>query len=200
MERMTKHNINDHQWITAYIDETLAVLTDLKNQTQAVSAVAEMIATALSSGHKLLTAGNGGSAAEALHLAEELTGRYSHSDRPALPALCLAADTTALTCIANDWDFSQVFSRQIEAFGQPDDVLVLFSTSGNSANLIAAAQTMRQRGGKVIGLLGKGGGKLLPFCDRSIVIASQKSGSIQESHQVILHLILERVERSVPLV
>lgn len=187
---------NDHdRWIHTYIDQTLAAITQLKRQSPAIVRISNLISDALFSGQKLLTAGNGGSAAEALHLAEELTGRYNRSDRRALPALCLAADTTALTCIANDWDFSKVFSRQLEAFARPGDVLVLFSTSGNSANLIAAAETMRHHGGKVVGLLGKGGGKLLEMCDAAIVAAGTKSGAIQEAHQVILHLILERIEQ-----
>ncbi len=192
---MTQTPPDNDRWIQTYIDQTLATITELKSQSRAIGQISNLIAEALFSGHKLLTAGNGGSAAEALHLAEELTGRYNRSDRRALPALCLAADTTALTCIANDWDFSKVFSRQIEAFAQAGDVLVLFSTSGNSANVIAAAAVMRQRGGKVVGLLGKGGGKLLAMCDAAIVAAGAKSGAIQEAHQVILHLILERVEQ-----
>lgn len=195
---MTQTPNDNDRWIQTYIDQTLAAMTQLKSQSSIIAHISNLIADALFSGHKLLTAGNGGSAAEALHLAEELTGRYNRSDRRALPALCLAADTTALTCIANDWDFSKVFSRQIEAFAQPGDVLVLFSTSGNSTNLIAAATAMRQRGGKVVGLLGKGGGKLLELCDAAIVAVGAKSGTIQEAHQVILHLILERVEQGEP--
>ena len=192
---MTQPSNDNDRWIQTYIDQTLAAIDELKSQSPTISQISDLIAVALFSGNKMLTAGNGGSAAEALHLAEELTGRYNRSDRRALPALCLAADTTALTCIANDWDFSKVFSRQIEAFAKPGDVLVLFSTSGNSANLITAAATMRQRGGKVVGLLGKGGGKLLEMCDAAIVVVGAKSGAIQEAHQVILHLILERIEQ-----
>ncbi len=186
----------DYAWIENYIDRTSAAMAELKSQAPAVNAVATVIKTALLNGGKLLTAGNGGSAAEALHLAEELTGRYSQPDRRALPAICLAADGTALTCIANDWEFSKVFSRQVEAFANPQDVLVLFSTSGNSENLIAAARAMRDRGGKVVGLLGRGGGRLRPLCDLAVVAAGEQSGPIQECHQVILHLILEKVEHN----
>ncbi len=186
-------------WIENYIDRTTKVLTELKSQAQSVNAVATAIKTALLNGGKLLTAGNGGSAAEALHLAEELTGRYAQPDRRPFPAICLAADGTALTCIANDWEFSKVFSRQVEAFAGPKDVLVLFSTSGNSKNLIAAARAMGDAGGKVVGLLGRGGGELRSMCDFAIVADGDQSGPIQECHQVILHLILEKVEqRDVP--
>jgi D-sedoheptulose 7-phosphate isomerase len=182
-------------WMSELISDSAQVILQLKDQTPAIRSIAGVIADALLSGHKLLTAGNGGSAAEALHLAQELIGRYNRSDRRALPAICLAADATALTCIANDWDFSSVFLRQVEALASPDDILVVFSTSGNSENLLRACITMRRRGGKTIGLLGKGGGKNLAECDLSIVVPSNRTATIQEAHQVIVHLILEHIER-----
>ncbi|MDA8377254.1 MAG: SIS domain-containing protein [Planctomycetia bacterium] len=185
----------DHHWILDCVADSSRVIGELAGQLERITAICELVTSSLLSGKKLLTAGNGGSAAAALHLAEELTGRYSRPDRRALPAICLAADATALTCIANDWDFASVFSRQVEAFAQSGDVLVVFSSSGNSENLIRACQTMRQRGGKVIGLLGKGGGKNLAYCDQALVVSSQRSAAIQESHEVVLHLILEYLEK-----
>ena len=186
---------NNHHWMLACVEDSSRVIGELSGQLPQITTIAEMVTSALLNGKKLLTAGNGGSAAAALHLAEELTGRYSRADRRALPAICLAADGTALTCIANDWDFGSVFSRQVEAFSQSGDVLVVFSSSGNSENLIRACQIMRQRGGKTIGLLGKGGGKNLAYCDQALVINSSRTAAIQEAHEVVLHLILEYLEK-----
>ncbi|HTV48215.1 MAG TPA: SIS domain-containing protein [Phycisphaerae bacterium] len=185
-------------WFSSLIDDSAGVITQLKNQIPTIQQVAETISDALLSGHKLLTAGNGGSAAEALHLAEELVGRYSRPDRRALPAICLAADATTITCIANDWDFSSVFFRQVEALAAPDDILVVFSTSGNSENLIRACIAMRRLGGKTIGILGRGGGRNLAQCDFSVVVPSSRTAAIQEAQQVVVHLILEHVERVCP--
>ncbi len=186
---------NNHHWMLKCVEDSSRVIGELSGQVPQIATISEMVTSALLGGKKLLTAGNGGSAAAALHLAEELTGRYSRADRRALPAICLAADGTALTCIANDWDFASVFSRQVEAFAQSGDVLVVFSSSGNSENLIRASQIMRQRGGKVIGLLGKGGGKNLAHCDQALVINSSRTAAIQEAHEVVLHLILEYLEK-----
>ncbi len=186
---------NNHHWMLACVEDSSRVIGELSRQLPQIATISEMVTSALLNGKKLLTAGNGGSAAAALHLAEELTGRYSRADRRALPAICLAADGTALTCIANDWDFASVFSRQVEAFAQNGDVLVVFSSSGNSENLIRACQIMRQRGGKVIGLLGKGGGKNLAHCDQALVVNSSRTAAIQEAHEVVLHLILEYLEK-----
>jgi D-sedoheptulose 7-phosphate isomerase len=176
------------------IRDSSQVIASLESQLAAIEQIAAAVADALLGGHKLLTAGNGGSAAEAMHLAQEITGKYSRPDRRALPAICLASDGTALTCIGNDWDFAMVFARQVQAFARPNDVLLIFSSSGQSQNLIRASHAMRQAGGKVIGLLGKGGGENLRLCDLSVVVPSQRTAPIQEAHQVILHLILEYLE------
>ncbi|NJL18781.1 MAG: SIS domain-containing protein [Bdellovibrionaceae bacterium] len=136
----------------------------------------------------------GGSAADALHLCEELVGRY-RKDRKALPALCLNADVTALTCIANDWNFDHVFRRQLEAFGREGDLLVAFSTSGNSANILEALRGAKERGVGTLLLTGKDGGRAREWADHSIVVPSQNTARIQEMHTWILHVILERVEQ-----
>ncbi len=181
--------------IKAWIDGAARVINSLADQSEQIDQIITSISTALLAGNKLLTAGNGGSAAEAMHLAEELVGKYSQPRR-ALPAICLNSDTTLLTCIANDWDFSHIFARQIEALAQKGDVLVLFSTSGNSENILRACHAMRQAQGLVIGLLGKGGGKAAPLCDLALIVQDQ-SAHIQEAHQVILHIIMEHLERVV---
>src|SRR6187455_3130483 len=145
----------DH--IANYIAQSASTIFTLENQIDEIDAIATLCVKTLAAGRTLLTCGNGGSAAEAMHLAEELTGKYN-KPRRALPAICLCSDASAMTCIANDWDFTYVFSRQVEAFAKKGDVLIMFTTSGNSMNCIRAAKAMRAAGGKVIGLLGKGGG------------------------------------------
>jgi D-sedoheptulose 7-phosphate isomerase len=176
-----------------YIANAASTVFDLENQIDTIEAIAALLVKTLKAGNKVLTCGNGGSAAEALHLAEELTGKY-HKPRKALPGICLCADITAMTCIANDWNFDHVFARQVEAFAKKGDLLVCFTTSGNSANCIAAARAMKKAGGKTVGLLGKSGGRIKAFCDVPLVIASPTTSHIQEAHQVVIHLLLEAVD------
>lgn len=179
------------------IDHSSNVISYLKEQTEKLLAIGELLVAQLELDHTVFTAGNGGSAAEAQHMAEELIGRYK-SDRRSLPAISLTADSTILTCIGNDYGFEHVFSRQLESLGQPGDVLVLFSTSGDSMNLLKAAYTALKRGMFVVCLLGKEGGTLsyLPFPQSppQIIIDSRVTERIQEAHQVILHLLLEMIE------
>ena len=159
---------------------------------------AALVVGALRDGRKVLAAGNGGSAAEAMHLAEELSGRY-HADRRALPGLALCADGTALTCIGNDFGFADVFARQVEAFGAEGDVLALFTTSGNSENLLRAARAARARGVRVLAFAGRGGGALAPLSDVLLDVPdAETSAHVQEAHQVLLHALLERVEAAFP--
>ena len=155
---------------------------------------ASLIVEALATDHKVLAAGNGGSACDAFHLCEELVGRY-RQNRPAIAAVCLNADSTALTCIGNDYGFEKIFSRQIEALGQGGDVLVLFTTSGNSENLVQAAQAARSRGVKVVGFSGHQASRLTPYCDAQWVVEDQDGGArIQEMHTWATHVIIELIE------
>lgn len=144
-------------------------------------------------GGKLISCGNGGSAADAQHFAAELTGRYL-GDRPALPAVALNTDTSALTSIANDYGFEFVFSRQIEALGNKGDILFAISTSGNSANVMRAVEQARERGIYTVGLLGKDGGQLKEMVDQALVVNAQSTARIQEAHILILHLLCEGFE------
>lgn len=139
----------------------------------------------LERGGKIMTCGNGGSMCDAAHFAEELTGRY-RSDRPALAALA-CAEPGHLTCTANDFGFEVVFSRWIEALGRPGDVLVVFTTSGNSPNILRAARAAKVRGMTVIGLLGKGGGQAAGLCDVPLVLPGGASDRVQELHKLVLH-------------
>jgi D-sedoheptulose 7-phosphate isomerase len=142
--------------------------------------------------------GNGGSAADAQHIAAELVGRFV-ADRRALPAIALTTDTSALTAIANDYGYDAVFSRQLEGLAQPGDVLIAISTSGNSANVLAAANTGKAMGVQVLGLLGGSGGKLLNACDDSLVVPSKTTARIQECHILIGHMLCDLVETALEL-
>ncbi len=158
-----------------------------------IAAAAEALRECLWTGGKVLTCGNGGSAAEAMHLSEEMIGKYNR-ERAALAGICLNADPTALTCIANDFGFEHVFSRQVEGLGRKGDVLVGFSTSGNSKNVNLAFGAAQERAMTTIGLLGKSGGASKDLCDHALIIDETDTAMIQEAHQVIVHLFLEWVE------
>lgn len=164
-----------------------------------ISVSVEMIVSALRSRKKLMICGNGGSAADSQHIAAEFTGRFI-KDRSPIAALALSTDTSALTCIANDYAFVEVFSRQIRALGHTEDCLLGISTSGNSENVIKAVQTAQEMGIKTIGLLGRNGGKLKELCDCAIVVPSQVTARIQEAHILIGHSICGAVEIDLGLV
>ena len=142
--------------------------------------------------------GNGGSAADSQHIAAELTGRFVKDRRP-LAAVALSTDTSALTCIANDYSFDEVFSRQVLALGAPGDCLLTISTSGNSRNVIRAADAARSAGIKVIGLLGRDGGALRALCEVAIIVPSETTARIQEAHIFIGHTLCALVEEALGL-
>lgn len=150
--------------------------------------LADSMCDVLEGGGTIITCGNGGSAAEALHFAEELIGRFG-ADRPPLRAICLNADATTLTCIANDYGFDEIFARQCEALAGADDMLVAFSTSGRSANVVKALEVARRNGAKTTGLLGGDGGPAADLCDICLIAPGNDSAAIQETHQVALHAI-----------
>ena len=144
-------------------------------------------------GNKVLIAGNGGSNCDALHFAEEFTGRF-RGDRKALPAIAIG-DSSHITCVGNDYGFDYIFSRGLEAYGKEGDMFIAISTSGNSSNIIKAVEVAKNLGIKTIGLLGKDGGKLKGVCDYEFIIPGNTSDRIQEIHMMILHIIIEGVER-----
>lgn len=179
---------------TVSIDQLISTLNNFRKLMPAVEIAAEKIKLTFESGNKILTAGNGGSAADALHLAEELIGRFE-KNRRSLPAICLCADPTVLTCIANDYGYDNIFARQIEGLGKPGDLLIVFSTSGNSNNITHALRIAKEKKMHSIALLGRNGGKANDIADISIVVPSESTARIQEIHTFVLHNWLENVEK-----
>jgi len=155
--------------------------------------IKSQIVSALRAGNKLLLCGNGGSAADCQHIAAEFVGRFK-MERKGLPAIALTTDSSTLTCLANDYSFEIVFSRQVEALGQKGDVLIAISTSGNSANILKAAEAAKEKGILVIAFTGKDGGKLKGLADISFVTKSDITSHIQEVHEIALHAISEVAE------
>ena len=158
----------------------------------------ERMGTALAQGRKRLLCGNGGSAADSQHIAAELIGRFVRDRRP-LAALALTTDTSALTAIANDYSFDEVFARQVTGLGAPGDCLLGISTSGNSRNVIKAVEAARERGMHVIGLLGRDGGALRALCDIAVVVPSETTARIQEAHAFIGHSLCGLIESTLGL-
>jgi D-sedoheptulose 7-phosphate isomerase len=178
------------------VDEHADVIRDYSvSALSAVRSAAVSIAETFRRGGKVLVCGNGGSAADAQHLAAELVGRFE-AERRALPVIALTTDTSALTAITNDFDFKRVFARQVEALGQAGDLLVAISTSGNSPNVIAAAMAARERGLVTVALTGQGGRKLAGLCDHAVLVPSGRTARIQEAHILTIHLWCESIERA----
>lgn len=154
---------------------------------------AALIAETFENGNKLLICGNGGSAADAQHIAAEFVGRYE-TDRTALAAIALTTDTSALTALANDYDFERIFARQVEALAREGDLLIAISTSGNSPNVISAVMKARAAGCKVIGMTGANGKKLASLCDKAVLVPSVRTARIQEAHITIAHVWCEIID------
>ena len=159
-----------------------------------IETVARLCVTALRDGNKLLLAGNGGSAADAQHLAAELVSRF-YFDRPGLAAVALTTDTSALTAIGNDYGFERLFARQVDALGRKGDVFIGLSTSGNSPNILKALDEARLKGLVTVGLTGQGGGKMAALCDHCLRMPSSETPRIQEGHIVVGHTLCALVER-----
>jgi len=188
----------DSTWVRARV----ASSRDVKQRILEVPGLVEQILTigvritrAILAGRKVLFFGNGGSAADAQHLAAELVGRFYANRRP-LPALALTADTSVVTAVSNDLDFAEVFARQVEAHGHPGDVAVAISTSGNSPNVLRALEVARARGLFTVGLTGRDGGKLRDLVDECICVPSTETPRIQEAHIMLGHILCEMVEQT----
>lgn len=180
------------------VADQVAVLQSLHVLAGVVQEAAQRLSTTLEAGGKVMFCGNGGSAADSQHLAAELTGRFI-KDRPPLAALALSTDTSALTCIGNDYSFDEVFARQVRGLGRAGDVLVGISTSGNSRNVVRAIEEARALGVTVVGLLGRDGGVIRSMCDVAIVVPSDVTARIQESHILIGHTLCGLIEEQLGL-
>jgi D-sedoheptulose 7-phosphate isomerase len=194
---MKRTNDFEHR-VSELIEASIATKQSLLRSTDVVLAVAkvsEVLVNALKQGNKALLFGNGGSAADAQHIAAELVGRFAF-DRPALPALALSVNSSCVTAIGNDYGFDRVFSRQLEALARPGDVAIGISTSGNSSNVLNAMSTARKMGLHTIALTGTGG-NLQGSVDHCICVPSNETPRIQECHILIGHIIAELVEREI---
>jgi len=180
------------------------VLEELHNHKQTIDRViaslvpaietgCEMVTSVLHKGGKILLAGNGGSAADAQHIAAELSGRYV-KERKALPGIALTVDTSAMTAIGNDYGFDYIFARQLEAYARPDDLFIAISTSGNSKNIIQALHKAKEMGCKTLGLSGRDGGEMNDLCDLNIVVPDETTARIQEMHILIGHIFCNAVD------
>jgi len=174
--------------------ETLSALTALEAP---LTEAAALVSKCLIAGGKLLTCGNGGSAADSAHFATEFTCRFSGDRRP-YPAIALASDAGLITAVANDYAFQDVFARQVWAYGKPGDVLLAFSTSGKSRNVLSALEEARRRKLGTIAFLGKGGGFTAGAADVELVVPSKVTARIQEAHKFLLHVLCEIVEGVLP--
>ena len=184
MNKLVIEELNDHRQLIQKVIDLLA--TDIEK-------ACEMIISTLKDGKKVLLAGNGGSAADAQHIAAELSGRFV-KERKALPGIALTTDTSALTSIANDYGYQFVFSRQLEALAQPGDLFIGISTSGNSEGILKAFESAQKLQCKTLGLSGRNGGKMNGMCDLNIIVPSDVTARIQEMHILIGHILCKAVD------
>ena len=180
--------------LAASIQESIAVKQAiLESMIGPIATAADWITTTLRSGHKMLLFGNGGSAADSQHIAAEFIVRFE-KERRAWPAIALTTDTSILTALGNDYSMDIVFARQIEALGQSGDLVLAFSTSGNSPNVLEGVKAARAKGLRIIGLTSESGGKLAGLCDLALCVPSRRTSRIQEAHITICHALCEVVE------
>ena len=176
-----------HQTLTQFLQDPRTI--------EICTRFSDMLIATIQGGHNLFTCGNGGSHCDAMHFAEELTGRY-RKDRRALGALALG-DASHVTCVSNDYGFEHIFARQVEGLGRAGDMLVGLSTSGNSANVIRAFEMAKQKQIKTVALLGRDGGKLKGLADLAIIVPGASSDRIQEIHIKLIHIVIEVLEREI---
>ena len=188
-DNIIHRNFAEHLQTIELVREALA---------EPIKKISQLLAHSLANGGTLFWCGNGGSAADSQHLAAELVGRFK-KNRRALRSIALTTDTSVLTCVANDYSYDDIFARQVEALGRPEDVLIGISTSGNSENVLRAFKVAKQMGLKTIALLGKGGGYTIDLSDHALVIPSDSTARIQEAHILIGHILCELIEQELGL-
>jgi len=182
--------------ITAQLKSHLEVMAAVERElAPAIASTVSLLVDAFRGGNKLLVMGNGGSAADAQHLAAEIVGRFK-LERPALPAIALTTDSSILTAIGNDYGFDRVFSRQVEAHAQAGDVVIGISTSGNSPNVQLALEQAARRGCRTVALLGKDGGSIKGVAELSLIVPSHDTPRVQEGHIAIIHIVCDLVEKA----
>jgi len=188
----------DYKLVTEQtFDSHIEVARSMKDLADNIESAVELVVQTFQNGGKLLLAGNGGSAGDAQHWAAEWVIRLSHHlDRPSMPAIALTTDSSILTAGGNDIGFDNIFARQVEGLGQKGDLLIAISTSGNSENVIRASRIAKDKGMKVLGILGKDGGRQIEYCDADVTVPSTDTQRIQEMHVVIGHLLCELSERT----
>jgi D-sedoheptulose 7-phosphate isomerase len=186
---MTHSNFAEHLEIVELVRETLA---------EPINKIGSLLAQSLAKDGTLLWCGNGGSASDSQHLAAELVGRFKKNRRP-LRSVALTTDTSVLTCVANDFSYDDIFARQVEALGRPGDVLIGISTSGNSENILSAFKVAKKIGLITVALLGKGGGPAKDLAEHTLIIPSETTARIQESHILIGHILCELIEEELGL-
>ena len=183
--------------INRIIEETLEqstkIIADLHDLSNEINKTANLIIAAINKNRKIIIIGNGGSAADAQHIAAEFLGRYKIK-RKSIPAIALTSNSSTTTAIANDYDFSDIFSRQCESLVSKGDIVIGISTSGNSENVVKGLRTSKKNGGLTIGLLGNKGGKIKNIVDVPLIVKDASTPRIQEAHRVIYHIICEIVE------
>jgi len=179
------------------LEEALETFASLRTFEEPINEAAKAVLECLTSGHKLLMCGNGGSAADSAHIATEFTCRFKEDRRP-YPAIAFTVDGGLLTAVGNDYAFQDIFSRQVHAYGQPGDVLIALTTSGKSRNILAAIEEARRRKIKTIAFLGKGGGFTAGAADIEIIIPGKVTARIQEAQKFLLHVLCELVEAELP--
>lgn len=185
---MSENNISD------IFDESIQVISDSKKLIDKIQSASDLIVQCFSNGNKVVIFGNGGSAADSQHFAAEFIGRFLF-ERKSLPAISLTTDSSILTALGNDYSFDDIFSRQCESIVKENDVVIAISTSGNSLNVINGIISSKNNGASIIGILGNNGGKIKDLVSLPIIVPSNSTPRIQESHRLILHIICDLVER-----
>lgn len=177
------------------LNEATSVFHSLAQLENSLERAVHLCTKSLSGGHKLLACGNGGSACDAQHLVGELIGRYK-DDRRSFPAVALTADSSVLTCIGNDYGFDAIFARQVKGLGSAGDVLVVFSTSGRSPNVVQSLQAARETGVTSIAFLGRDGGPAAALADLALIVPHSATARIQEAHHFLIHALMDGIEEA----